>query len=140
MSSAMPKTHAAVATIVVGCLGLFAAGCGGGGGGGGAADEVTVKAPAGGGTPSLTIDAHDVYFTPKRVKAPAGKLEIHYVEQGSQQHTLVIDGAKGFKLTVGPGTKSDSGTVDLAPGEYSFYCTIPGHRAQGMAGTITVTS
>ena len=139
MSSAMPKTHAAVATIVVGCLALFAAGCGGGGGGGGA-DSVTVKAPAGGGTPSLTIEAHDVYLTPKLVKAPAGKLDIDYVEEGSQQHTLEIDGAKGFKLSVGPGEKSDSGTVDLAPGEYSYYCTIPGHRAQGMAGTITVTS
>lgn len=133
----MPTTRAAAAFVLAG---LVAAGCGGGGGGGGASDSVTVTAPAGGGTPSLTIDAHDVFFTPKRVKAPAGKLEIHYVEQGSQQHTLVIDGVKGFKLEVGPGSKSKSATVDLQPGVYTYYCTIPGHRAQGMQGTITVAS
>jgi uncharacterized cupredoxin-like copper-binding protein len=52
----------------------------------------------------------------------------------------VIDGVKDFKLEVGPSNKSDSATTDLAPGKYSFYCTIPGHRAQGMAGTITVAS
>ena len=101
---------------------------------------VTVTAPSGGGPATVTIDAHDVYFSPKSVKAPAGKLTIDYVEQGSQQHTLVIDGVKGFKLAVGPGAKSDSGTADLAPGSYTFYCTIPGHRAQGMQGTITVAS
>ena len=83
--------------------------------------------------------AHDIFFRPKTVKAPAGKLDISYVEKGSQQHTLVIEKVKDFKLEVGPGKKSDEGTVDLSPGEYSFYCDIPGHRAQGMAGTITVT-
>jgi plastocyanin len=130
----MRATRAA-ATLAV--AGLIAAGCGGGGGGGGSS-SLTVTAPAGGGTPTLTIEAHDVYFTPKTVKAPPGKLEIHYVELGSQQHTLVIDGVKGFKLTVSPGAKSDTGTVDLKPGEYIYYCTVPGHRSQGMQGTITV--
>jgi plastocyanin len=132
----MRMTRAAVAAIALACLVL--AGCGGGGGTG-ASDSVTVTAPAGGGTPSVTIEAHDVFFTPKQVKAPAGKLKIDYVEKGSQQHTLAIDGVKGFKLEVGPGSKSASGTVDLKPGEYSFYCTIPGHRAQGMSGTFTIT-
>jgi uncharacterized cupredoxin-like copper-binding protein len=28
---------------------------------------------------------------------------------------------------------------DLAPGTYTFYCTVPGHRAAGMEGTITIT-
>jgi uncharacterized cupredoxin-like copper-binding protein len=132
----MRMTRAAVAAIALACLVL--AGCGGGGGKGGS-DSVTVTAPAGGGTPSVTIEAHDVFFTPKQVKAPAGKLKIDYVEKGSQQHTLAIDGVKGFKLEVGPGSKSATGTVDLKPGEYSFYCTIPGHRAQGMSGTFTIT-
>jgi plastocyanin len=98
-----------------------------------------VTAPAGGGAASVTIEAHDIYFTPKSISAPAGKLNIDYVEKGSQQHTLVIDGVSGFKLQVGPGAKSATGTVDLKAGDYTYYCTIPGHRAQGMQGTITVS-
>jgi plastocyanin len=122
--------------------GLLVAGCGGGGGGGGGGNSksVTVTAPSGGGPATVTIDAEDVFFSPNSVKAPAGKLTIDYKELGSQQHTLVIQGVKNFELAVGPSHKSDNGTVDLAPGSYTFYCTIPGHRAQGMQGTITVAS
>jgi plastocyanin len=130
-----------VGAVVAGCCAaaLVMAGCGGGGGGGGAS-TFTVVAPSGGGTPSLTIEAHDIFFSPKTVKAPSGKLAIHYVEDGTQEHTLVIQGVNGFKLEVGPSKKSDAGTVDLQPGKYTFYCTEAGHRAQGMQGTITVAS
>ena len=135
----MSSPVAALAAFAV--AGLLVAGCGGGGGGGGnASKSVTVTAPAGGGAASVTIEAHDVFFNVTKIKAPAGKLDIHYVEKGSQQHTLAIDSVKDFKLEVGPGTSSDDGTVTLQPGSYTYYCTIPGHRAQGMQGTITVAS
>jgi plastocyanin len=132
------RSRSMTTTVATLAVALLAAGCGGGGGGG--TKSVTVTAPAGGGAAAVTIEAHDVYFNVTAIKAPAGKLVIHYVEDGSQQHTLVIDGVKGFKLQVGPGKKSDDGTVDLQPGSYTYYCTIPGHRAQGMHGTITVAS
>ena len=132
--------RAAIAAFtLMSAAGLLLAGCGGGGGST-TSDSVVVTAPSGGGAASVTIEAHDIFFTPKQIKAPSGKLVIHYEELGSQEHTLVIDGVKGFKLQVGPGTKNATGTVDLKPGEYAYYCTIPGHRAQGMSGTITVAS
>ena len=29
-------------------------------------------------------------------------------------------------------------SADLKPGKYTYFCTVPGHRAAGMVGTITV--
>lgn len=30
-------------------------------------------------------------------------------------------------------------TIKLKPGRYTFYCTVPGHRAAGMHGTLIVS-
>jgi plastocyanin len=138
----MSTPRAICATLAALALVGVLAGCGGSGSSktGAAKDTTIVTAPPGGGDAKVTIEAHDVYFTPKKVQAPTGKLDITYEEAGSQQHTLVIQGVSGFKLEVGPGQKTATATVTLQPGQYTYYCTIPGHRAQGMQGTITVAS
>jgi hypothetical protein len=69
---------------------------------------------------------------------PAGIIEVNYVQVGGT-HTLVFDEPKfaGFQLAVPGGPKS--GKVELTPGDYTIYCTIPGHRAAGMEATVTAT-
>jgi plastocyanin len=57
----------------------------------------------------------------------------------SSSHTLQFDDATAAnafqQLTVNE--KSWAGT--LLPGKYAFHCTITGHQASGMVGTLTVT-
>ena len=36
--------------------------------------------------------------------------------------------------------ESDTVTVTLAPGSYTFYCAFPGHESLGMHGALTVSS
>ena len=105
------------------------AGCGGGGGGGGKTADAT------GG--KVTVEAHDIKFDVTTIDAGPGPLEVTLLEEGKQQHTFVIQGVDG-KLAVTPSKKSDSGSFELKPGEYEYYCDIPGHKGQGMKGTLVV--
>jgi plastocyanin len=76
-------------------------------------------------------------YDPSTATVPPGVVEIDLVDGGGS-HTLNFEDPKlaGFQLEVPAG--QHAGKVDLAPGEYGFYCAIPGHRAAGMVGTLTV--
>jgi plastocyanin len=114
---------------------LAACGGGGGGGGGGA----SYKQPSGPAQQTIDIKGGNFFFDPKNVDAPAGIDAIKLSSQGGL-HTLVFAGGKvpGFKLEAASGN-SEQLKVNLKPGKYTFFCDIPGHRAAGMEGTITVT-
>jgi uncharacterized cupredoxin-like copper-binding protein len=93
------------------------------------------------GTADVTVIATDSRFDAKTYTAKAnaaGEVSFEYVGKGSLVHTLLVDKVSGFKLQVSNGKKA-TGKVALAPGTYTIYCDIPGHRAQGMEATLTVT-
>jgi plastocyanin len=77
-------------------------------------------------------------FQATQFTVPAGIIEVNYVQVGGT-HTLVFDEPRfaGFQLAVPGGP--ESGKVELTPGDYTIYCTLPGHRAAGMEATVTVT-
>ncbi len=57
----------------------------------------------------------------------------------SVPHDIAIQG--GGVSKIGPivsGGGVSTVTATLAPGTYTFYCSVPGHEAAGMKGTITV--
>ena len=66
-------------------------------------------------------------------------MTFNFTNKASIPHALEIEGhgieAKTSTVT---GGKSSVTIKDLKPGTYEFYCPVPGHRAAGMQGTLTV--
>jgi plastocyanin len=124
----------AVLALVVLAGVLFAA-CGGGGDGGGGSAYQEPKGPA---TETFDIEAGNFYFKPDTITAKPGIAEIKLTAK-TGIHDFVFDGAySGFMLEADSGGASESKKIDLKPGKYTFYCSITGHRAAGMEGTLTV--
>jgi uncharacterized cupredoxin-like copper-binding protein len=71
--------------------------------------------------------------------APAGQLEIDSPNKSSVDHNIAIEGSgvdeKGPVVKDGGVSKV---TADLKAGEYTFYCSVDGHREAGMEGKLTV--
>jgi plastocyanin len=99
---------------------------GGGGGGGGS----TVKISA---DPSGALK-----YEQTEVSATAGSITIDFTNMSSLPHDVTIEGNGASGATDQITDSTTSTTVDLEPGTYTFFCSVDGHRAAGMEGTLTV--
>jgi plastocyanin len=104
---------------------------------GAAQAEGTAKAK--GGKLDIPVASSGLAFRFADAEAPAGQLTIDSVNDQSTDHNIAVDGngvdEKGEVVANGD---TSSISVDLKPGEYSFYCSVPGHREGGMEGKLTV--
>jgi plastocyanin len=104
---------------------------------------LAVAAPAGAARHSqVQVVEKEYSLTLSRLRVSSGKVVLQLVNFGMDDHDLVIQGtAKGSKPVtfpmLAPG-KLETKTLQLAPGKYTLYCSIPGHRALGMAASLTV--
>src|SRR5205085_3763524 len=84
--------------------------------------------------------ASGLKYSTTKLKAPAGKVTIMMKNLSPLQHDVAIKGkgvsAKG--KVVGKGATSTV-TATLKKGTYTFYCSVDGHAAAGMKGTLTIT-
>ncbi|HEY3106898.1 MAG TPA: plastocyanin/azurin family copper-binding protein [Gaiellaceae bacterium] len=132
---------AACAAAVV----LALAACGGGGGsattgGGGGATTGGGGGGGGGSTVQLAADPSGALkFDQTSLEASAGSVTINFTNQSSLPHNVKLEGPgvedQGTDTITGSST---SVTVDLQPGEYTFFCSVDGHRAAGMEGKLVV--
>jgi len=100
-------------------------------------------APAAPGPPK-TIPVTESEFKialPPQSKLAAGNYTFDVKNAGKIGHDLAITGAgvsgtpKTALINAGGTSKL---TVDLKPGTYTLFCTVPGHRAAGMVAKLTV--
>ncbi len=78
-------------------------------------------------------------YTFGAAEAPAGALEIDSPNESSVDHNIALEGS-GVSET-GPVVKNGAVSkvnADVKAGEYTFFCSVPGHREGGMEGKLTV--
>jgi plastocyanin len=98
---------------------------------------------------SITANDHtNPYgYAPSRKTVKSGDLTVQLINAGEDEHNMDME-------KVGPGNSpegpivvavsaaskgaSTPTTVDVEPGTYRMWCTLPGHAAKGMETTITV--
>jgi plastocyanin len=89
--------------------------------------------------PDFTVEAFDIGFKEKELKSGPGKIRIEYVNTGSIGHTFVLEVPGATKLsTPGNGDKAAESYEVTAPGTYTYFCDVPGHRGAGMEGHLIV--
>jgi plastocyanin len=98
--------------------------------GSGTVEEVPEGAP-------LFVAGQQLVYTEAPAQVPAGGTEI-YLQLESLPHNVTFEGVNNEEPVVeGETTGIFVGTVELEPGEYTYYCSIAGHREAGMEGTLT---
>ena len=106
---------------------------------------------------AITIRATDFAFSPSTVRVPAGKpVRLQMVNNGVVEHDVRVDQIPAKDIRTSDGGDSHghdaahvmahtvpgkSGWVEFTPtkpGTYDLTCTISGHTAAGMKGTLVV--
>jgi plastocyanin len=75
----------------------------------------------------------------KNAEAQAGPLTINSPNESSVPHNIALEGGgvneEGEVVQDGGVSTVEA---EVRPGEYTFFCSVPGHREGGMEGTLTV--
>ena len=105
-----------------------------------AGEEEGEEAAAGGSTLKIAAAESGLAYASDEASVEAGKVTIEFENPQPIEHDVAIETFNGEVLgqteTIVEG--SDSTEIELKPGTYKFFCTVPGHRQAGMEGTLVV--
>jgi uncharacterized cupredoxin-like copper-binding protein len=114
---------------------VLVAACGGSSGGSSGGSN----APPG----ATMVTLSEFKFAPSSISVKAGSVTFSLVNSGTVSHDMLISDSTGKVLAksslISPGASAQLTVDGLAAGTYTFYCDVPGHRAQGMQGTLTAS-
>ena len=100
---------------------------------------VTPATPAG----ALSLAANpegQLKYETTSLTAKAGTVSIDFTNMSPLGHNMTVASSSGSVVGATPTFSGASKTLvlNLKPGTYKFYCSVPGHRQAGMEGTLTV--
>ncbi len=150
------RTVFSISTLALAAALLALAGCGSSSSSSSSAASTAAEAPttssataatpapaAESGSSKVSLEANpegQLAYNTKALSAKAGKVSVDFTNSSSLPHNVTIESSSGEKVGATPtfsgGSKSLS--VNLKPGTYKFFCSVPGHRQAGMEGTLTV--
>jgi uncharacterized cupredoxin-like copper-binding protein len=85
-----------------------------------------------------TVKAVDIAFQPTELAIPANTdVVLSVVNEGIAVHSFDVDALNIHSGELASGT-STTVTINAAPGEYEYYCALPGHKEAGMVGKLIV--
>jgi plastocyanin len=104
------------------------------------AAEAGAAPPATGRTLTLAADpGGTLRFDKTRAAVFAGRVTVRLTSDSTVEHNVTIAlGSKTLGETKTITESTDAFALELAPGDYVFFCSVAGHREAGMEGTLTV--
>jgi plastocyanin len=92
---------------------------------------------------ALSLEANregELKYNKTSLTAKAGNVSIDFANMSSLAHNVTVESSSGTQVGATPTFQGGSKTLslNLKPGTYKFFCSVPGHRQAGMEGTLTV--
>jgi plastocyanin len=111
--------------------------------GGGNEGEKEAEGGSAGSGAAVDIEADpsgNLAFTSDEATSEAGEVTVNFTNSSPVPHDVRIEDSSGKEIggTEVISESNESAEVELKPGEYTFFCSVPGHRQAGMEGTLTV--
>ena len=91
--------------------------------------------------PHVQVTAVEYHYTLSRTSVPAGKVILQFVNDGEDEHNLNVLPAEGppagtFSNLASRGITTQE--IELRPGSYTLFCSLPEHEKKGMKATLSV--
>jgi plastocyanin len=92
--------------------------------------------------PHVQITAVEYSFTLSRTTVPAGKVIFQFVNHGQDEHNLNVapnsEGAVAGTFSNLQSQGVSNQEIELKPGSYTLFCSLPEHEKKGMKATLVV--
>jgi plastocyanin len=91
----------------------------------------------------LTLEANkegELKYNKTSLTANAGEVSIAMTNMSPLGHNVTVESSSGKILGAVPTFQGGTKTLklNLKPGTYKFFCSVPGHRMAGMEGTLSI--